>query len=162
VGGYRHALGGNISKTWTKYNRLALSGEADYGFANKDLKGFVRLAYTYNPKHFASAYVKFGDRYSMINFNQSIATVFSRSNYIRKTYYGIGHEMEVLNGIYLDVEGEFADRRAIADLELEQWSQDLFGSSNSPRVFDPIARPCSSCASNGCPARNTLPSPIEK
>lgn len=137
VGGYRHALGGNISKTWTKYNQLNLEGELDYGFNNKDLKGYGKLRYTYNPKHFARAYIKYGNRYTMINYNQSLATVFSRSNYIEKRYYGIGHEIEVLNGLYLDVEGEFADRRAIADLELEQWSQDLFGSSNSPRVFDP-------------------------
>ncbi len=137
VGGYRHALGGNISKTWTKYTRLGLSGELDYGVKNKDLKGYAKLRYTYNPKHFARAYIKYGNRYTMINFNQSIATVFSRSNYIQKRYYGIGHEFEVVNGLYLDVEGEFADRQAIQDIELEQWSQDLFGSTNAPRVFDP-------------------------
>jgi hypothetical protein len=138
VGGYRHVLGGSISKTWTKYNRLTLSGEANMGFMNKnDLRGFGRVSYTYNPKHFASAYVKYGDNYTMVNGYSTITTIFSRSNYIRKQYFGFGHEMEIVNGIFLDFEAEYADRTTIADLQLEQWSQNLFGNSNSPQIFDP-------------------------
>ena len=135
VGGYRHSLGGTISKTWTKYNRLTLSGMADYGFKNGDVKGWGRLGYTYNPKHFASAYIKAGDRYSMVNQNTTLVSVFSRSNYIRRKFFGFGHEMEMINGVFLDFGFEYADRKSIADLQLEQWSTVLFGSGNTPRQF---------------------------
>lgn len=137
VGGYRHVLGGSVAKTWTKYNRLALNGEADFGFVNQDIRGWGRLSYTYNPKHFASAYIKGGDRYSMVNQNSTITTILSRSNFIRRRFFGFGHEMEIVNGIFLDFNAEYADRRTIADLQLEQWSQEIFGSSNAPQVFEP-------------------------
>jgi hypothetical protein len=137
VGGYRHVLGGSISKRWTKYNRLTLSGDLDFGFKNMDLRGGGKLGYVYNPKHFANAYIKYGNRYNMVNSYTTITTIFSRSNYIHKRYYGLGHEMEILNGLFLDVEGEFADYETIADMELEQWSEELFGDANSPQVFDP-------------------------
>lgn len=140
VGGYRHVLGGSIAKTWTKYNRLRLSGEADFGFKNLDLRGWGKLAYTYNPRHFGSAYVKYGHQYTMVNSNTTITTVFSRSNYVRKDHFGVGHEMELLNGLFLDAEMEYADYSTIADLELEQWSQELFGSSNAPQVFAPYTQ----------------------
>ncbi len=135
VGGYRHQLGGSISKTWSRYNRLTVNGEATYGFKNNDLKGWGRVSYTYNPKHFASAYVKGGDRYSMVNQNTTIVSIFSRSNFIRRTFFGFGHEMEIVNGLFLDMNAEFADRRSISDLQLEQWSQELFGSANTPQQF---------------------------
>ncbi|MEM7041138.1 MAG: DUF5686 family protein, partial [Bacteroidota bacterium] len=137
VGGYRHALGGSISKTFKKYNALAVQGEIDYGFANRDIKGYVKTSYTYAPKRFAKAYVKFGDRYAMVNNFETIAAVFSRSNYIRKIYYGVGHKFELVNGLLVDTEVEFADRRAIDDIRLATWSNNIFGSSNNPREFDP-------------------------
>ncbi|MBK9449756.1 MAG: carboxypeptidase-like regulatory domain-containing protein [Bacteroidetes bacterium] len=140
VGGYRHVIGGSISKKWTKYNRLTLSGDLDIGVQNKDIRGQGKLAYLYNPKHFASGYIRYGDKYEMVNSNSTIITIFSRSNFVRKTHFGFGHEMEILNGLFLDVSGEYADYATIADLQLEQWSQQLFGSSNSPQVFDPYTQ----------------------
>jgi Family of unknown function (DUF5686)/CarboxypepD_reg-like domain len=136
VGGYRHHLSGNISKTWTKYNRLSLSGDASYGVKNNNIRGGGRLTYTYNPKHFASAYFKGGDRFSPVNQNTTILTVLSRSNFIRRTYIGAGHEMEVVNGIFFSVDAEIADRQSITDQKLEQWSTEIFGSSNTPKEFD--------------------------
>lgn len=137
VGGYRHVIDGSISKKWTKYNRLTLSGNIDFGVVNVDLRGEGKLGYLYNPKHFASGYVSFGDKYEMVNSYSTIVTIFSRSNYVRKRHFGFGHDMELINGLFLDVSGDFADYATIADLQLEQWSQDLFGSSNAPQIFAP-------------------------
>jgi hypothetical protein len=137
VGGYRHVLGANVRKTWSKYNRLRLGGELDFGVVNKDIKGFVRADYTYLPKRFARGYIRYGDRYATVNNNATLAGFFARSNYIRKQYYGIGHHIEVLNGLFLDVSAEYATRQSIKDLRLEQWSQDLFGSLNDPLEFQP-------------------------
>lgn len=138
VGGYRHVIGGSVSKRWTKYHRLNVSGNIDYGVVNEDLRGEIKVGFLYNPKHFASGYVKYGDKYEMVNSYSTIVTIFSRSNYMRKKLYGFGHEMEIVNGLFLDVGAELADYKTIADLQLEQWSQELFGSSNSPQVFDPF------------------------
>lgn len=137
VGGYRHVIGGNVRKTWSKFNRLRLGGELDFGVVNKDLKGYARVDYTYLPKRFARGYVRYGDRYVPVNNNATIAGFFARSNFVRKQYYGVGHHIEVLNGLFLDVGVEYATRTTIKDLRLQEWTQDLFGDLNNPLEFEP-------------------------
>ncbi|MEM6271257.1 MAG: DUF5686 and carboxypeptidase regulatory-like domain-containing protein [Bacteroidota bacterium] len=137
VGGYRHVIGGNVKKIWSRFNQLRVSGELDFGVVNRDLKGYARVDYTYSPKHFARGYVRYGNRFAMVNNFETIAAILSRSNFIQKIYYGIGHHIEVSNGVFLDVGTEFADRVAIKDLRLADWSQDLFGDLNDPREFEP-------------------------
>jgi hypothetical protein len=137
VGGSRHALGGYVDKQWKNFMRANVSGEVDYGFNNKDLRGHGKIAFTYMPKRFGKAYVKGGNVYSLINSFATISTVISRGNYIQKKYFGLGHEMELVNGLIADFSFEFADRISIDELELEQWSQELFGANNAPQEFDP-------------------------
>ncbi|MCB9448050.1 MAG: carboxypeptidase-like regulatory domain-containing protein [Flavobacteriales bacterium] len=137
VGGYHHALGGTFTKEWSKATKLVTTGEVDYGFVNRVVKGYARVNYLYHPKRFGKFYVKGGDTYSMINGYESLAATFSRSNYVHKRFGGVGHEMELVNGLFLDVATEYAARRPITDLVLSQWSQELFGDSlNSPQNFE--------------------------
>lgn len=137
VGGYRHALGGHVSHESKRYYKIRVAGELDYGFTNRDLRGNVRVGFTYAPKRFARAYVKYGNIYSMINSNATLSDVLARGNFVNKIYYGVGHEFELFNGFMLDIEGEFADRRSIDQLELAEWSAELFGElSNTPVSFD--------------------------
>lgn len=137
VGGYRHSLGTSIRKTWKNYTAMYLWGDFNYGVDNKDLKGNFRLGYTYNPRKFAHAYIKVGDTYSMVNDNATLIALLGRGNYINKRSIGVGHRMEVTNGIFVDASIDFADRKAIDELELSQWSEDLFGEFNVPQSFDP-------------------------
>ncbi|MEO0898070.1 MAG: DUF5686 and carboxypeptidase regulatory-like domain-containing protein [Bacteroidota bacterium] len=135
VGGYRHAISGNVRKNFDKGYDLRVRGTLNYGFRNQDLKGAIRVGYTYLPKKFARAYVRYGDEYVLVTFFENLSTILSRSNFINKKYYGFGHFMELVNGIYLDVGFEHATRTAIDSLELAEWSQDLFGADNVPRDF---------------------------
>ena len=136
VGGYRHAIGGGYNKEFSKAYRLIVDYELNYGFLNEDLRGFGRASYLYQPKKFGRLYAKYGNIYDMINGYESLESTFSRGNYVQKTYYGIGHEMEISNGLFLDVEGEYADRESIRDLRLADWSGELFGENNIPVDFD--------------------------
>lgn len=136
VGGYRHALGGYMTKEFKSQNKLFVSGEVDYGFNNRDVKGNSRVGFTYNPRRFGQGYVKYGNMYTLVNNNETITAFLSRGNYINKVYYGVGHEMELVNGIMSDVSLEFADRKPIDKLQLAEWSTELFGDLNTPRSFD--------------------------
>jgi hypothetical protein len=132
VGGYRHMFGGSVSKTFKHFHKLTLEGEADYGFANQDVKGYARLSFTYNPKRFSRAYFKAGDRYATVTSTTSLVGLFARNNYVRKTYFGAGHTMEVLNGLYWDIEWDFADRSPIDGLNFDN---DIFGQISDPLAF---------------------------
>jgi hypothetical protein len=132
VGGYRHMLGGSVSKTFEHFHKLELYTEMDYGLANRDLKYFAKLDFTYNPKHFSRFYIKGGDRYSMVTSVTSVVGIFARSNWVRKIYVGTGHSTELLNGLFWDVELDYADRQAIAGLDLDN---DIFGELDDPLNF---------------------------
>lgn len=135
VGGYRHSLNGGIRKDFDKGYRLQLNGELDYGFRNRDLKGFARLDYTFLPKKFARAYVGYGDQYKLVTIYENLATILSRNNFINQEYVMAGGAMEVFNGLFVDAGVTYSERRAIDELELADWSQELFGSENVPREF---------------------------
>ena len=137
VGGYRHSLGGSVIKRWTRHKALNVSGNVNYGFKNEDVKGNVRVGFTYMPRKFGRAYVRFGDIYTLISEYETIGAFFSRGNFINKTYIGLGHHMEIINGLMLDVGVDFGDYKAIDQLELSQWSNQLFGDLNIPETFDP-------------------------
>jgi len=138
VGGYRHALGGNVSKTWKRGYKLGVGGEIDYGFQNQDLKGDINVRYTYLPRKFARATLRYGNIYSMINQFETLQAVFSRGNYLNKVYVGVEHLMEIHNGWMLDVKMDFGDYKAIDNIQLSDWSQTLFGETNIPESFDPF------------------------
>lgn len=137
VGGYRHQLGGSIRKTFQRGTQLYVRGQVDYGFNNQDIKGNGRVRFTYAPRRFASAYIRGGDVYNLVNNFDRFVSILSRSNFINKRFIGFGHRIEVINGLYLSVGVDFADRRAIDQLDLAEWTEDLFGELNTPRVFDP-------------------------
>ncbi|MEZ4827964.1 MAG: DUF5686 family protein [Bacteroidia bacterium] len=137
VGGYRHQLGGSIGKRWTRYTAVRLGGELNYGFTNQDLRGTANLNFIYAPKRFARAFMRVGNTYDFINSYETVFAFLSRSNFIQKKSIGLGHHFEIVNGLYLNASVDFADRSAIDQLELEEWSNQLFGDLNTPRTFDP-------------------------
>lgn len=138
VGGYRHALGGAVIKTFHKGTMLGVRGQLDYGFANEDLRGNGRIFYTYAPRKFARLTLKGGNTYRLVTQNTSFTAIFSRSNILNKIFGGAEHRFEVVNGLFLDVGFEFADFRTIDELQLANWTNNLFGDRNRPRSFDPF------------------------
>ena len=135
VGGYRQALVGSFSKKWTKANRLDVGGEINYGFRNRSIKGFADVSYTFQPKHFGSFSVRGGDDFAMLNQYESIQGTFSRSNYLQKLFYGIGGSYELLNGVMLSGDIDYATFRSIGQIELAPWSDRFFGELNIPEGF---------------------------
>lgn len=139
VGGYRHALPFYYKKELKRGYDIRTRVSLDYGFNNKDLKGSLDLRFTYLPKKFGKLHFKIGDEYRMLNPFNSIAATFSRSNYINTKGITIGHNIEIVNGLYLDVDFEYGKNYSIADVELSQWSEQLFGTLNTPVDFDPFS-----------------------
>lgn len=136
VGGYRHAIGGNIIKTFKNNNELDVYAKADYGFENKDLLINGRISFMYLPKRFAQFRIAGGSKYQMLTYDQNIAAIFSRSNYVRNDFLEIGHEHELINGLDLSIILKYMQRNSIDDLNTAGWSDDLFGDDNVPRTFE--------------------------
>ena len=136
VGGYRHSIGGNIIKTYKNNKELDVYTKADYGFGNNDLLINGKLQFTYLPKKFARLSVAGGSKYQMLTYMQNIAAVFSRSNFVRNDFIEFGHEHELFNGLILRVTTKYMQRTSIEGLNTAEWSDELFGSNNTPREFE--------------------------
>lgn len=122
IGGYRHRLGGSYSKEFENAQDIRISGDVDYGFRNKDIRGDLTVAYTYLPRHFGNLEVSVGDNYDFVTFDQSVANFFSRGNYVRKTFFNVSQRYEIVNGLYGKLKFDYSTRRDISNLEQAPWA----------------------------------------
>lgn len=136
IGGYRHRLPGYFIKTLKNQNKVEFRGHVDYGFVNEDVKGRIGVGYNYSRKRFMRTFVEIGDDYSMINNFASVQQIFSRSNFARTITFNVSQRLEVVNGLYAEFYYDFSDQSAINNLQLEEWSGQVFGSLNTPVDFE--------------------------
>ncbi len=136
VGGYRQSLGGYVEKEFPSSNSLGVNYGLNYGFANKDLKGNLRVGYTYYPQKFSRLFASVGDTYDLITVYESLQNIISKGNFIRNKRFSVGHVFEVVNGLYLTGEMKYADKQSIEGLNLADWTDFIFGESNTPTPFE--------------------------
>ena len=138
VGGFRQELGVNRRQEFNNAHELTTNGKVSFGFNNSDFRGSLNTAYMYAPKKFATGKVNLGDIYDVITYQTDLSNIFARSNFVNKRFIGIGHEYEVVNGLFLDLASEYVQVNSIEQLEIEEWSSKLFP-NNTPQAFDDYA-----------------------
>ena len=140
VGGYRHRLPLYFNKELDNGMYLETYLHVDYGFRNEDVKGKVGVGLTYYPLKFVRTFVEVGDFYEIINNYASLEQAFSRSNYARNKNFTIRQKMEVFNGFFAELSLYYSKQLPINNLELEAWSEFLFGELNEPVEFEPYTK----------------------
>lgn len=135
VGGYRHQFQVSYNKTFQSGRQLSLLPHIDYGFNNKDLKGYLGVGFMYNTMRFCRLYVEAGDVYDFMNSYQSIQGTFSPANRVRNQKLEINHKMEIFNGLYFKTGIFFSDRSDIGKIDYPEWAE-IFGTFSEPVPFD--------------------------
>ncbi len=137
VDGYRHTLGGIITKEWKNGKELETAANIDYGLLNKNIRGEVALRYLYNPLDFSRFRIKYGNKYTMINTHESIQATFSPSNYSDNISYGIGHEREWFNGFFVRAYLDYNQFQPYNGKTIENFWKN-FPLFSEPQDFDPF------------------------
>lgn len=133
VGGTRWTPLAYGTKRFKSGEQFSATSRLNYGLRNQDLKGSLDLNYIYAPLRNASWNLKFGNDYQQITQSIDLTGIFSRSNYIEKTYAEAYHRFEWFNGFYTRIGFEYSKRESIEELDL---GGDFFNSLAPPAPFE--------------------------
>lgn len=136
-GGLRIQSSAYFKHTFNNDQAFKISSALSYGFNLNDLKWTNRVDFTYSPKHFGKVFISAGDNYDFLSYNQSFSAVFSGANFIERKHLGIGHNYELLNGLYWETELSYQAVTSAADLNAGDWRDNIFP-DNDALNFDPF------------------------
>lgn len=135
IGGLRYNFGSRVEKEFLNGNKLNVGGYVNYGPDNRDLRGRLRVSYTYLPRKFARFYGGIGNVYDIITESQTFESIISPRNIIVVKDLEFGHAFEVVNGLYLESSIQYAIKESIGELDLPEWNQ-IFGINSEPLNFE--------------------------
>lgn len=139
-GGSRISLFFNYNKTYQSKKAIVLWNSLSYGIRNRDVNGSIRFTKLYNP---------FNRGYYSVSLDRSFEYIFSgdawinmlkRSNIYLKSGVGLGHNFEVVNGLYLFTDANVAFRRSVSGYKTNAQVDSLFGDvleNNQAVYFEP-------------------------
>lgn len=100
-------------KKWENEKYIDTYGKVSVGVLNGDIKGTARVRYLYDPFRQSAVFLRFRHDFDLIRQQDAISQIFLRDNFIESTKLVGGHYTELLNGLYLDAEVEFNERRSV-------------------------------------------------
>jgi hypothetical protein len=133
-GGPRMSLYSTIKKTLPNKQEYYFSPNISYGINNKDLQGTMEFFHMYNPIKRSIYKVSVGKQFNLINSNASYVDVFRRNNNYTEKHILISHRQELVNGLYLKVQGRLAQRSSIENFTFSSFGNSLF-ENNVPSIF---------------------------
>jgi len=139
-GGSRIRLEAGYRKTFTTRKDIYLQAQLSYGFRNGDINGRIDLRRKYNP--FNRGYFSFaaGRDFAFIFEGDAWVNMLKRSNIFLNNFFEAGHELEVVNGLWLANKFEIAFRRSVSKYLTNPKADSLFGgllANDQPVEFDP-------------------------
>lgn len=136
IGGFRMNLWCAYSKTFPKRRSIYLWPNLNYGFRNRDIKGNLSFTWLYNTFKRATLNVTTGRNFELIYGNEAYINMFRRSNFYEEDQIGVNHDIELVNGLYLEADIDFAKRKSIVNYKFGNSGTKIFGNA-IPVAFDP-------------------------
>ncbi len=127
----------SFSKTYKSRRDISLFTNISYGIRNQDVNGSVRLTRVYNPFNRGYYVISAGRDFQAIFRGDAWINMLKRSNVYQNNFFSAGHELELLNGLYLYTGGEVALRRSVSGYKTGNLVDSLLGSEfeNNQAVF---------------------------
>lgn len=123
-------------KKWEDERTIDSYSRIDIGLLNGDVKGRTQLHYMYNPFNFGTIGINFVHDYDLIRTFDAFSQILQRENFIESTTGRLYHYLEVVNGLTLQTNLTFTERRPIPkDTKFITWFDNAMDNTPPP-VFD--------------------------
>lgn len=126
-GGTRLQAFAGFSKTYESRKNIYLNGDLSYGFRNKDINGSLRLNRLYNPFNRGYYYVSLEKNFEAIFNGDAWINMIKRNNVYLHQAVGLGHSIELTNGLFLFSNVDVAFRRSVSGYKTNDKVDSLFG-----------------------------------
>lgn len=137
-GGSRLALGFSYNKIYPTKKSVFIWNEMSYGIRNHDVNGSLRFTKLYDPFHRSYYRLTVERDFQFIFQGDAWINMVKRSNIYLNNGIGAGHNLEILNGLFLFTDMNVALRRSVSDYKINSKVDSLFGDvleDNSPVDF---------------------------
>ncbi|WP_158276139.1 DUF5686 family protein [Brumimicrobium oceani] len=121
-------------KKWKNEKTFDGYVRADMGLLNSDIKGSANARYLYNPFRQSRIGVNFTHNYDLIRSYDAITQVFLRDNFIERTSGSLYHDFEIVNGLYLESNFTYINRRPLPeDTKFIRWFDNALENTEPPK-----------------------------
>ncbi len=115
------------TKTYESRKNINIYSDVSYGFRNKDINGSLRLSRMYNPFRRGFYHVSLEKNFEYIFNGDAWINMIRRNNIYLHQAVGLGHSMELINGLFLFTNVDIAFRRSVSDYKTNDRIDSLFG-----------------------------------
>lgn len=137
-GGTRLQAFVGYSKTFESRKNIFINGDLSYGFRNRDLNGAIRINRLYNPFNRGHYYISVEKSFEAIFSGDAWINMIKRNNVYLHQAVGLGHSVELANGLFLFSNVDVAFRRSVSDYKTNDKIDSLFDDlldDNQPLPF---------------------------
>lgn len=165
LGGARISPYVNYSKTFKSKKDISVYANLSYGLRNKDLNGNLRLSRMYNPFNRGFYRVEVSRDFQFIYGGDAWINLIKRSNLYLNNALGLGHGVELANGLYLYNDFAIALRRSASTYKTNDRVDSLLGdllTDNEAVSFDPYNAVYSNIKLMYTPGQQYIREPLQK
>jgi hypothetical protein len=139
-GGGRLNASVGYGKFYPNRKNIFINASLSYGLRNKDVNGAIDLNRMYNPFNRGYYTVTAKREFQFIYEGDAYINMIKRSNIYLNNELGVGHGLEILNGLFLRNELGIALRRSVSNYRVGSLVDTLLGdvlNNNEPIPFAP-------------------------
>lgn len=135
IAGPRISPNFDLFKKWKDERTLDSYTQISLGFLNNDIKGDTWWKYKFDPFHQGKIRMSLNHDFDVIRGYDAITQIYKRENFIEATSMNASIEYELFNGFYIDVGGEFTERRSLEGYDFLEFADDVLP-NNEPSDFE--------------------------
>lgn len=162
VGGWRFGPYASYNRRYKDGKMINMSGGINYGVTNGDLTGDFSIWHRYDPFRLGDISIAGGRNFESIFAFDAFLNQLRPSNYILRESGRIRHQIEILNGLFIVNDANYAIRKPITGLETSSFLSDFIEDDDDVQAFEAYEALITSTAIQFTPGMKYMREPDRK